>query len=137
MAYLRFTSNYIEPILAGRKVTTMRANDSIAASMKAALDRDGLIDARCRYGDPPFARLRVTAVERKPVRDLRAADALRDGFGSARELRSVLRRRYPGVTTFWLIRFRLEGTHGQEQDEGTRRTEGREEPPEREESSGA
>ncbi|WP_297775438.1 ASCH domain-containing protein [Mycobacterium sp.] len=95
---LGFTANYIEPILAGAKTTTLRAR-------RPKFGPGDVFGARCRYGDPPFAMLRCVRVEGVTVAGLTAQDALLDGFDSAEALRATLRKLYPRQDVLWRIVF--------------------------------
>src|SRR5262245_8045560 len=94
---LRFTAGFITPILKGRKTQTLRK--------RSRLQRGDVFDAGCRYGDPPFAQLRVTKVDVVTRDDLTEADARREGALSLSHLLDALDALYPDVPEFVRVRF--------------------------------
>ena len=100
VASLSFKQQFIEPIQKGVKQTTLRG------SRPYFLQGED-VDARCRWTDPPFARLHVEAIEPVQLEALSDRDAQNDGFESAEELREFLDKLYPGQRELWSIRFRV------------------------------
>jgi uncharacterized protein YqfB (UPF0267 family) len=86
---LRFRAEYVPPILAGVKSETLRRDVSSGVRVGA------VVDAACRYDRPPFARLRVTAVEAVLVRELEA------------EQREQVKRLYRRTGALVRVRFEL------------------------------
>ncbi len=80
MPRLSFKGRWIAPILSGSKTQTLRLR--IPATVWIA----ETIDAACRWGDPPFARLRVLEIDQVRIGDLTPADARREGMRSLAEL---------------------------------------------------
>lgn len=104
MPTLAFKARFVEPIVDGTKDQTLRK----ACSMQPG----DVIVCTCRWGDPPFARVRVTRVEAVERADLGERDAAADGFASLEELTDFLDDAYGDVETLARISFELvdEGT---------------------------
>lgn len=98
---LRFLSRFAEPILQGRKTQTLRRRTRL---------RVGQVAVALAAGQP-FARLRVTHLERVRLAELGPADLLREG-GSPRSVDALLRalRSLYGadLTHVYRIRFSVE-----------------------------
>lgn len=100
MRSLSFKQRYIEGILSGDKTSTLR-------KQAGRLAQGDVIAATCVWTDPPFAHLRVTAVEAVGIGDLTDGIARDDGFESAVELRKELAALYPGLETLTRICFEV------------------------------
>jgi hypothetical protein len=98
VASLIFKGQYVAPIQTGEKTTTLRAS-------RPKFEPGTKIEAWCRWGDPPFAELICTELERVELERITDPVARADGFEDAAELRDELAQLYPGVESFWLIRF--------------------------------
>jgi hypothetical protein len=98
VARLSFRERFIEPIRSGEKRQTLRKS-------AGAVRQGELVDATCRWGDPPFAKLRITEVETVHVDDLTEHDALLDGFESRDDMLAFLAKTYGAVTELVRIRF--------------------------------
>ena len=86
---LRFHADYLEPVRAGTKTTTMRLGKSVQpgpAKLIFELDQDLPLPAQ------------ITRVVPKPFRELTERDAHQDGFSCLEELRERLRVHYPDIT---------------------------------------
>ena len=102
MAVLRFTKQWIEPILSGRKTQTLRKKVSSTVIVAET------VEAWNGYSrDRMFAVLVILAVDTVAVSELSELDAHRDGFESLPELRRALRGLYPGTRSLYRIRFRV------------------------------
>ena len=101
MAYISFTSRWVEPILDGRKTQTLRR--TIPATVAVADTIHALCDHR--YG--PFADLAVLSVDRIALVDLTRADARREGLRSLPHLLDALDALYPGVPNLMRLKFQL------------------------------
>lgn len=99
MAVLRFKGRYIEPVVTGEKVQTLRAK--VPGGVRPGVT----VDAASSYSKPPWGRLRVDSIEKIAVVDLDDETARLDGFESAASLREELARLYPGVEDLFAIRF--------------------------------
>jgi hypothetical protein len=100
IAVLAFKARFIAPILEGAKRQTLRKATKIEPGM--------VIQARCRWSEPPFATLRVLDVERVPRQQLVEADALADGFTSLDAMLRFLDDTYGQIEQFVRITFQLE-----------------------------
>jgi hypothetical protein len=100
VASLSFKQQFVEPIQKGEKQTTLRGRRPYFLQGED-------VDARCRWSDPPFAKLRVEAIEPVRLAALSDKDAHADGFESAEALRQALELLYPGQDELWSIRFRI------------------------------
>ena len=99
MAQLAFKQRFIEPIQEGRKRQTLR---------KQTLLKEGdLVTARCQWNAPPFAYLRVTAVERVERDLLTGLDAHLDGFDSLDEMLDFMDRTYGCLESCVRVSFEL------------------------------
>jgi hypothetical protein len=103
MKQLMFKARFIPLILDGSKTQTIRTRTRI---------RDGdLVQARCRYDQPAFGILRVTAVNSIKRSELSESDARADGFESLAELQKTLMQLYPLLAVECdLFRIRFECT---------------------------
>lgn len=99
MPGIAFKKVYVEPILKGKKTQTVRLGTSLT-------EGETLV-AHCRWGDPPFAHLRVTEIIRKGINDLTDDDALRDGYANRGDLVEAVQTFYPHAEQVALIRFEL------------------------------
>jgi len=102
---LAFKQRFVEPILTGAKRQTLRKQASLIAG--------DTVQATCRWGDPPFARLLVTRVDRVVRSRLTRADAQADGFETLRDLLDFLDDTYGTVGVLWRISFEVEAPVGQ------------------------
>ena len=66
-----------------------------------------MVDAKCNWTKPPFATLRVTAVEVVRRDELRGPDATADGFESVREMLDWLDHAYGELAEFTRISFEV------------------------------
>lgn len=107
MAALAFKQTFVEPILDGRKTSTIRPH-------KAGRAEGVLVKFTCRWGQPPFAFARVTRVSQVTREEMESDDALAqaEGFESGAELRKAIDNFYPWpLTEFDRIEFEvLSGT---------------------------
>lgn len=106
---LMFKQTFIRPILEGRKTQTIRRSTHCAAG--------DLVAARCQYHRPPFALLRISAIESFRFDELSESDACADGFQSVSELRMALRKLYPRLlptVRLYRIRFDVESVPEQQ-----------------------
>jgi hypothetical protein len=101
MPVLTFKKHYIEPILAGRKSQTLRAN------IPYTLVPGCVVDAKCRWTDGPFARLLVRSVRWIHRQDIDERSARLDGFQTVADLMDALDRIYPNVEHLAEIRFEV------------------------------
>lgn len=99
MRCLSFKQSYVEPIVNGDKVTTLRKQIGKA-------EVGDVIAATCQWGKPPFAWLEITDVERVHMDDLTEGMARDDGFESASELRKELATLYPDLHQLVRVRFK-------------------------------
>jgi hypothetical protein len=99
MPRLTFKRKFEEPILTGRKTTTMRR-----VSCKVL---PGDLCTATGGDQTTFAYLKVLGVRHVRLDQLTNAMALADGLRDAEDLREGLELFYPGVEEFILIRFRL------------------------------
>lgn len=100
MKRLSFKKPYIEPILSGEKVTTVRKHTSVKPG--------DLIAATCAWGDPPFAFLRVKEVDHLHLDELSDEDARDDGFEDRMALRKAIAKFYPEAAEVARVRFSVE-----------------------------
>lgn len=97
MSRLSFKGRFVEPVKSGVKVQTLR---------KATTLREGdVVPATCKWGEPPFAHLRILGVEEIGVDQISDEVARGDGFDSAEDLVSWLAKHYPGTVKFSKIAF--------------------------------
>lgn len=96
---LRFQAKWIDPILSGDKVQTLRRRVSHAVMCAPE------VDAGSDYRHPPFARLAITKVDQVNLCDLTAADARREGLASLEELQLVLATLYAETPSLIRVRF--------------------------------
>lgn len=99
MAILRFKDLYRDQIIDGSKTQTLRAK--IPAGIRVGEQAQ----AASSYSRPPWARLRIDAIEAVALDDIDDRIAQADGFSSAADLLDVLHRLYAGVESFYAIRF--------------------------------
>ena len=99
MPLLTFKRKFEEPILTGRKTTTLRR-----VSCKVL---PGDLCTATGGDETTFTYLKILGVRHVWLDQLTNAMALADGLGDAEDLREGLERFYPGVEEFVLIRFRL------------------------------
>jgi hypothetical protein len=99
MPRLGFRQHFEEPILAGRKRSTIRR-----ASCKV---RKGDLVTATGGAQTTFAYLKVIEVRRVKVGDLSDRDAREHGGGTGAQLRQAVALTYPGESVFLLVRFRL------------------------------
>jgi len=96
---LMFSKKYLEDLISGRKLTTIRlGNLRYRPGDVVLLYCGGLV----------LGRVRITHVERKKLIDLTEEDARADGFPNLRELLKALRQHYPSIranTPLTLLRF--------------------------------
>lgn len=102
---LRFQAKWIDPILTGHKVQTLRRR--VSHSVVCAAE----VDAGSDYRHPPFARLVITGVDKVDTCDLTAADARREGLGSLEELQLVLVKLYAETPSLIRVRFTVARPH--------------------------
>ena len=108
MKRLVFKSPYIEPILSGSKRATIRHKPAQAEMFKTPYEPGELLEAICRYNQPPFAQLRVIDYAVIGFDDLTEADALADGFKSLTEMHQALLDLLPNAREVPLARIRFE-----------------------------
>lgn len=96
-AAISFKKAYITPIQEGEKTTTIRG--------ATALMPGDVVNAFCRWGQPPFATLKVTEVRHVYLSELTDEIAQADGFRDLKELRAALRDLYGRKRRFCLISF--------------------------------
>uniref|UniRef100_A0A7J3X6D7 ASCH domain-containing protein n=1 Tax=Thermofilum pendens TaxID=2269 RepID=A0A7J3X6D7_THEPE len=84
---LHFKRRYVEALLRGSKVTTIRRGIVTPTQDRVFLEADGKVLGEARISSLRFTRLG----------DLTDADAQRDGFSSKEELLSALREIYPDI----------------------------------------
>jgi hypothetical protein len=82
--HLMVKGEYVDDILSGRKKATIRLG-------RVRVKYDELI---IHGGGRPVAKVRVTSVTYKKVKDLTEEDARKDGFNSLNELLDALRKAY-------------------------------------------
>jgi hypothetical protein len=96
---LMFSKKYLNELLSGSKLTTIRAGN--------VRYRPGdIVLVYC--GGLVLGRARILRVERKKLIDLTEEDARRDGFSSLQELLKALKQHYPNIrrdTPLTLIEF--------------------------------
>lgn len=97
MAALSFKKEFIAPIQARSKTSTLRRMTS--------LQPGDTVDAKCIWGAPAFATLLVTDIEEVAMSDLDDDDAAADGFASLQDLCDWLDKHYPLVENFVRIKF--------------------------------
>ena len=68
-----------------------------------------VVEAGCRYDRPPFASLRLLALEPVDVDELDELDAAREDVGNVAALRELVRELYPSATSLIRVRFELMG----------------------------
>ncbi len=85
MERINFDAEYVESILEGKKMTTIRKGIK-------SYPVGRIVELTVNY--KPFARARVVKVVVKRVRDLTDEDAVRDGFNGRDQLINALRRIY-------------------------------------------
>lgn len=66
-----------------------------------------LVDAKCVWGAPPFATLKITRVTEVHYWDLTDEDARADGFNDLHDMRKWLDETYPLVENFVRIDFEV------------------------------
>lgn len=98
MNTLAFKMPYVPMIKSGEKTQTVR--------LGTALEVGQVVAAHCRWGEPPFAYLRIEEIIRKAIDDLDDDDAARDGFANREELVQAVLTFYPRAQEVALIRFR-------------------------------
>jgi hypothetical protein len=102
MGQLLFQKRFFDSIRSGRKCTTIRRW------------RGPRVKAGSRAFVPGLGYLLIESVERVTLGQLRAADAIADGFASLSQMRATLREIYPPTQTradgrLWFrVRFRHE-----------------------------
>jgi hypothetical protein len=105
MKQLIFKARFIPLILNGSKTQTIRARNTT---------REGdLVQARCRYHEPAFGILRVTAVTAMKRSELSETDAKADGFDTLADLQKTLKQLYPQLSSaseLFRIQFEYMGT---------------------------
>lgn len=85
---MMFSRKYLERLLDGSKLTTIRAGN--------VRYRPGdVLIVHC--GGLVLGRAKILRVERKKLIDLSEEDARKDGFGSLRELLQALKQHYPNL----------------------------------------
>lgn len=88
MAQISFKKIFVEPILSGKKISTIR--------MK--LPRGGragtTCDAKVGPYNPPFAKLSISAISQKTFAELSTEDAANDGFPSVEALKKTVEEIY-------------------------------------------
>ncbi len=95
---LWFRNDYVDPILAGTKTSTIRRQNG-------RLPRAGDVVAASVGPRPAFATLKIRSVETLRLIQIDDRLARDDGFPNAKTLRARLVETYPGETNFVLIRF--------------------------------
>ena len=102
MPVLRFTREWVDPILDGRKTQTLRKN--VARTVRPG----EVVDAQCgsRYRPETFAQLEVISVEPVALDDLTRGDARREAV-TYRRLIDGIQSLYPGVSQFTRVIFRV------------------------------
>ncbi|WP_457549517.1 ASCH domain-containing protein [Archaeoglobus sp.] len=85
MERINFDAEYVESIVQGKKITTVRKGIKSYPVGKA-------VELTVNY--KPFAKAKVKKVVVKRVKELTDDDAIRDGFGSKEELLNALKRIY-------------------------------------------
>jgi hypothetical protein len=99
MPALTFKKEFIAPIRSGEKRQTLRRG----TSMKPG----DIVDFYCRWGDPPFARVKITEVTTLRRRELRAADAHADGFPTLKAMLDFVDGTYGILFRFVRVRFEV------------------------------
>lgn len=99
MPAMNFKGRFIDPILSGEKRQTLRKSTGLKPGDE--------VDCYCRWGQPPFARLKVTSVDRVRRLDLRAADAHADGFATKREMLDFIDATYGVALRLYRIKFEV------------------------------
>jgi len=97
---LSFKKAYIEPILAGRKTSTLRAGTHIDVGDEVMLT--------CDWGKPPFAYAIARAVSDVGLADIDSDLARAEGFDTREELVAALLDHYPDVERFVRVDFELQ-----------------------------
>jgi hypothetical protein len=88
MERINFDAEYVDSILQGRKITTVRKGVKSYPVGKT-------VELTVNY--KPFAKAKVTKVVVKRVKELTDDDAIRDGFESKEQLLNALKRIYGEV----------------------------------------
>jgi len=96
---LSFKKAYIEPILAGRKTSTLRAATHVQEGDE--------VNLACEWGKPPFAVVIATAVTDVGLADVDEDLARAEGFDSREELVAALAEHYPELDRFVRIDFEI------------------------------
>jgi hypothetical protein len=94
---MSFKKAYAQAIVDGRKTQTLRKATSLSEGDEVA--------CFCKWGEPPFARVRIEAISWVSLWELTDADAQADGFPDRDELVKVLERLYPGTDRFAKLAF--------------------------------
>ncbi len=89
MERINFDAEYVESIVQGRKITTVRKGVKSYPVGKT-------VELTVNY--KPFAKAKVKKVVVKRVKELTDEDAVRDGFGSKEELLNALRKIYGDIS---------------------------------------
>ena len=85
MERINFDAEYVESIIQGKKITTVRKGVKSYPVGK-------IVELTVNY--KPFAKAKVKKVVVKRVKELTDEDAIRDGFGSKEELLNALKKIY-------------------------------------------
>ena len=120
-----FAPESVPQILDGRKAATTRYVGVDGEPLLSRLKVGHLANATCRTcsgraSAAPFARLRISRLERTRVDRLNGTLAATEGLGSADELRATLRRFYPHLRDADPVRvlhFALEARPGEDEQE--------------------
>lgn len=88
MERINFDAEYVESIIQGRKITTVRKGIKSYPVGK-------IVELTVNY--KPFARARVKKVVVKRVKELTDEDAIRDGFENREQLINALKKIYGNV----------------------------------------
>ena len=98
--HLMLKREYGESVLSGRKKATIRLGEV----------RPKYSEVIIHSGGRPIAKVRITGIDVKKIKDLTLEDALLDGFNSVEELLEALRRTYGDIgpeDTVTIIKFEL------------------------------
>ena len=100
--FIVFKKIFLEKILAGDKVSTIRLNDDFQVG--------GVYPVKCRWNDPLHCFIKIVSREKKRLKDLTDGDARLDGFSSVLELKEALRKCYKNIsdeTEVFIYHFKL------------------------------
>jgi len=100
--FIIFKKTFINQILAGEKVSTIRLSDGFQVG--------GVYPVKCRWNDPPLGFIKIVSREKKLFSELGEEDAWLEGFSSAEELKEALRKCYGNIsdeTEVFIYRFKL------------------------------